>query len=182
MYTHKDLIPIAYKWAMMAGSCGVAFKELNTRCSNGEYPDILGMRGNGTLLIEVKATISDFLSDKNKKFRKNPALGMGDFRFYLCPTNLIKISELPENWGLIYVNADGKARCVHNPYCKSALGNIWGINLHTKNHHAEHGLFYSAFRRLHIKGYIDSIYDKNYVRGYVEDFAKEKENTKPTLF
>jgi hypothetical protein len=27
---HSDLIPIAYKWVLKNGSCGCAFKELNS--------------------------------------------------------------------------------------------------------------------------------------------------------
>jgi len=169
--THKELVPIAYKWVMKAGSCGVAFREFKTLCSNGECPDILGIRSGGhTVLIECKATRSDFLSDKNKKFRKNPQLGMGDFRFYLCPVGLISKEELPLNWGLIYVSDNGKSRCIHNPYCKTALGNIWGVNLHEKNYKAEQGFTYSALRRLYIKGHIECIYDKNYNRNFVEQF------------
>lgn len=166
MFTHKELIPIAYKWARTNGSCGVVFKELNTNCSNGEYPDVFGIRSVGhTVLIEVKISRSDFLADKKKMFRQTPQLGMGTYRFYMCPTGLIKPEELPENWGLIYVadsgNNYGKARCVVNPYCKSTTGNIWDDG-NEKNWLAEHGLMYSALRRLHINGSLESIYDKNY--------------------
>jgi len=49
MFTHKDLIPIAYKWVLKRGSCGVAFKELNTHASNGEYPDVLASVALGGL-------------------------------------------------------------------------------------------------------------------------------------
>lgn len=166
MFTHKELIPIAYKWAMTKGKCGVAFKELNTLTCNSEYPDILGIQGAGnTLLIEVKVSRTDFLADAKKTFRKYPNLGMGTYRFYFCPVGLIKVDELPTGWGLIYVDEFGtnykKPRCVHNPYCKSLTGNIWQDRLE-KNWRAEHGLMYSALRRLHIKGHIESIYDKKY--------------------
>lgn len=160
--THKDLIPIAYRWVLKAGRCGVAFKELNSTACNGEYPDVIGMRAWGqSVLIEVKVSRSDFLCDKKKDFRKNPEKGMGDYRFYCCPAGLIKPADLPVNWGLIWVNPQGKARCIVNPYSKSLDGNIWN-NPHVKNWQAEHGLMYSALRRLHIKGHIDSIYDKQY--------------------
>lgn len=185
MYTHKDLIPIAYRWVMKNTSCGVAFKELNSMASNGEYPDVIGFGGWAfSVLIEVKVSRSDFLCDKKKAFRKNPESGMGTQRFYMCPTDLIKVADLPDGWGLIYVSESGKAICIHNPYKRKIIDKqiVLGHPGFTKNSHAEIGLMYSALRRLHIKGHIDRIYDKNYVRGYVEDFAKEKENTKPTLF
>ena len=54
-------------------------------------------------MIETKITRYDFLADKNKKFRKDPSLGIGKYRYYACPKGLIKIEELPEKWGLIEV-------------------------------------------------------------------------------
>lgn len=166
MFTHKDLIPIAYRWVLKSGSCGVAFKELNTHASNGEYPDVIGFGSWGrSVLIEVKVSRSDFLADRKKSFRKYPEQGMGRFRFYMCPVGLIKPADLPDNWGLIYVSVTGKAKCVVNPYCKSNSGNIWGDGFENRNMIAEHGFMFSALRRLHIKGHIVSIYDKQYVYG-----------------
>jgi len=86
---------------------------------------------------------------------------MGKFRFYLCPFGLIKIEELPSNWGLIYVDDKNRAKCVHNPYNPKG-GNIWR-NGFEQNLLAEHGLMYSALRRLHLKGDLVKIYDKQYV-------------------
>jgi hypothetical protein len=164
MFTHKDLIPIAYKWVLKRASCGVAFKELNTNCSNKEYPDVIGFSGWGrSVLIEVKVSRSDFLNDKKKAFRKDPHLGMGMYRFFMCPTGLIATHELPAGWGLIYVAGSGRATCVHNPYFKGPEGNIWANGFDKRNIVAEHGLMVSALRRLHIKGHIESIYDKQYI-------------------
>lgn len=160
-FTHKDLIPIAYRWVLKNASCGVAFKELVTLSS--ECPDVLGIQsGTNTVLIEVKVTRSDFLADRKKPFRIYPEKGMGTFRFYLCPQGLIKPEELPLNWGLIYVSALGKAKCNVNPYCKTTSGNIWSGGFANKNAAAEMGMMYSALRRLHIKGHLESIYDKQY--------------------
>lgn len=44
--THADLIPVAYKWAIKTGKCGVAFKEFKTLCPNSEIPDVLGFKEN----------------------------------------------------------------------------------------------------------------------------------------
>jgi len=172
-FTHKDLIPIAYRWVLKNGSCGVAFKELNTNCINGEYPDVIGFGAWGhSVLIEVKVSRSDFLCDKKKTFRKHPEKGMGSERFYMCPSGLIKKEELPLGWGLIYVNPDGKAKVVVKngimvPYGIKAERFI--VHIHEKNIKAEHGLMYSALRRLHIKGHIDSIYDKQYNYNHKEE-------------
>ncbi len=149
--SHSDLIEVAYAWVLKSGSCGVAFKELNTLTSS-EYPDVIGFGSWGhSVLLEVKTSRSDFQADKKKAFRKNPVLGMGSQRFYLVPKNLITIEELPAGWGLIYVDEVLKTRCVHNPFKANK-------NLFTKNIIAEHGLMYSALRRLHLRGLIDQIY------------------------
>lgn len=164
MFTHKDLIPIAYKWVLKRASCGVAFRELNTHASNGEYPDVLGFGAWGhSVLIEVKVSRSDFLADRKKIFRIHPERGMGRYRFYMCPAGLIKPEELPAGWGLIYVSDTGKAKCEINPYCRSVTGNIWSEGFENRNLLSEHGFMFSALRRLHIKAHIESIYDKQYI-------------------
>jgi len=76
------------------------------RC--GECPDAFAWGGSSTQLIEAKVTRSDFLSDKKKLWRNNPPYGIGKYRSYICPTDLIKAEELPEYWGLIYIDEKGK--------------------------------------------------------------------------
>lgn len=151
--THKQLVDIGYKWIMKR--CGVAFRELKSL--NYEIPDVIGFTSGESFLIECKANRADYLNDKSKFFRIHPEQGMGKFRFYLCPTGLISINELPDNWGLIYVNS-GKAKCVHNPYGGGNIYSNWGY--HKRNKDAEMRLMYSALRRLHIRGRIDEIYEK----------------------
>lgn len=157
--THKELVEIAYRWVLRNCSCGIAFKELEC-CGTNEIPDVIGFGGWAhSVLVEVKVSRADFLGDKRKSFRKNPDEGMGTQRYYCCPTGLIKKEELPQGWGLVYVDDKGKAKRVHCPY----RGNIGerhdGFK---KNTVAEHGIMYSALRRLFIKGYVKYIYDKDY--------------------
>ncbi len=153
-FTHSELVEIAYKWVMQRS--GFAFKELKT-CN--EEPDVIGFRSGESFLVECKKTRSDFLSDKNKPFRIRPELGMGKFRFFLCPKDLISIEELPENWGLIYVNEKGKARCVYNPYGKGNIYSSWDC-FSPRNESAERQMMYSALRRLQIRGLVKEIYTK----------------------
>lgn len=154
---HRKLVEAAYSWVMKSSSCGVAFKELNTNACNQEYPDVIGFGAFGhSVLIECKTSRSDFHADKKKSFRKTPALGMGTQRFYCCLTGLLRVEDLPDGWGLIYVNEKLKPKCVHNPY----KGNIGERNGgFEKNIKAEHGVMYSALRRLHLRGRIDEIYE-----------------------
>lgn len=162
--THKEVVNLAYKWILKSGSCGVAFRELYSAACNGEYPDVIGFQSSGySVLIEVKVSRSDFLGDKKKRFRINPELGMGSERYYCCPQGLIKQEELPTGWGLIYI-INGKAKLVYKPMIEvvKPYGSYKTKYRHEKNIRAEHGLMYSALRRLHLKGHIESIYDKEY--------------------
>jgi len=165
--THKDLVEVGYKWVLKSGGCGVAFKELNSGAFNGEYPDVIGFASGGhSLLIEVKTSRSDFLSDSRKRFRKDPKIGMGSYRYYLCPKGLIKREELPEGWGLIYVDDKLRARVEYKPMIEvvKECGTYKYHYTHEKCLKSEHGLMYSALRRLFIKGYVKHIYDKDYNR------------------
>ena len=152
---HKMYVELAYRWVMNNTSCGIAFKELKT--ANTESPDVIGFGSWGhSVLVEVKVNRGDFLSDKNKFFRKHPEKGMGSQRFYFCPKGLISKEELPAGWGLVWVGCNMKARIVYSPY----KGNI-GERCEPlkKNIKAEHIMMYSALRRLHLRGLIDLIYE-----------------------
>lgn len=142
--THKELVDLSYKYVLNKMSCGVAVAELKT--TEKEIVDVLGFGAwNHSVLIEVKVSRQDFLKDKYKSFRQNPSEGVGRYRFYCCPEGLIKETELPNNWGLIYENK-GKLRMIYNPYCTNPQGNIFkGGFLYNKD--AERAIMYSALRR-----------------------------------
>lgn len=143
--THKELVDLSHKFVLKKMSCGFGVRELKT--TEKEIVDVLGFGAyNHSVLIEVKVSRSDFLADRNKSFRINPEEGVGKYRFYCCPKELIKIEDLPNNWGLIY-EENKKLEIVHNPYCKSLKGNIFsgGFNY---NKDAERAIMYSTLRRL----------------------------------
>lgn len=172
--THAELVDAAYKWVLKRGSCGVAFKELYSYASNGEYPDVIGFGSGTSTIIECKTSRSDFFADQKKSFRMYPELGMGRYRYYCSLPDLIKASELPNGWGLLYV-IDGKAKRVHNPY-GTLEGNIYTGGF-APNLKAEHELMYSALRRLFIKGHVKHIYDKKYDRSKTaEELIELNEN------
>lgn len=141
--THREVIESSAKWVKRIFP--LVFKEW--AWSGEEQPDIIGFRGCETCLVEAKVSRSDFLRDKKKSFRVDMSKGMGDYRFYACPTGLIKKEELPENWGLIYVNEKGKSSCIVNPYCGNLKGNIWKNKL-PKSTNAEYGIMYSIMRKI----------------------------------
>lgn len=154
--THKQLVQIGYKWALKR--CGFAFRELKT--AHDEIPDVLGFNSRGTFLLEAKTSRADFLADKKKVFRIFSERGIGDWRFFIVPKGLVKIEELPENWGLIEVNEKGSAITTFNPFGNGNIYYRW--KRCKKNIDAEYTFMYSALRRLHLRKRIDEIYDNNF--------------------
>lgn len=79
-------------------------------CCGAELTDVWGTTGDCTVIIEVKTNRSDFLADKRKYARSKQAEVLnhqiGNYRYYLCPTGVIKEDDLPDNWGLL--EYDGK--------------------------------------------------------------------------
>lgn len=161
VFTHDDLVLIAYNWLLNSANCGIAFKELRT-ASSTEIADAIGFQSGGvSFLVECKVSRNDFFKDKEKKFRQTPAKGMGTYRYYLTPAGIVLPHDLPANWGLIWVNEKGKARKIHYPIIEAVndSGNKYRSHYkHEKNLKAEHGLLYSALRRLHLRGLVDTIY------------------------
>ena len=90
-------------------------------------------------------------------------MGVGVFRFFMCPKGLIKKEELPDKRGLIEVNDQGVARKKIGP-----RGNVWDGNhewCFERSIENEMALMYSALRRLHLRGVIPLNYDKSYKKG-----------------
>lgn len=73
-----------------------------------EDADVWGTNGASTTLVEVKTSRADFLRDKEKRCRKDPLSGMGNFRWYYALEGIIKEEELPEGWGLVEADKTGK--------------------------------------------------------------------------
>lgn len=120
---HTDLCNLAVKWLRRPASqggpgCNVAASEC-TGSYSGEITDAIGFRSVGdeqhSVVVEAKVTRSDFLADANKPHRSGLVAGMGVFRYYLAPTGLIQVEEVPAGWGLIEVSPRGalKVRCGH---------------------------------------------------------------------
>lgn len=118
--THRELCEIGFRFLKRPESAnghGCHFSIIEAACY-GENPDVFGVRhgihghGVGTFLLEAKTSRSDFLADRNKPHRINPELGVGKYRYYICPTGLIEPRELPEKWGLIYVSPKGTCKVV----------------------------------------------------------------------
>lgn len=122
-WTHKALCDVAVKWLKRPHSrgghgCHVAVSEVASGWS-GEIPDAIGFRSSGyrdgSVVVEVKVSRSDFLNDMKKPHRNGEKLGMGTWRYYLCPEGLISKDELPEKWGLLYLTPRGGVKPIAGP-------------------------------------------------------------------
>ncbi|PRH19529.1 hypothetical protein [Burkholderia multivorans] len=144
---HKLLVTLGERWLKRQGFAVVATElvTLGTR----EQADVIGFKSQCSAVIEAKASRSDFLADARKPHRI--AGGLGTYRFYLCPPDVIQVSDLPERWGLLY--ADGRTireilRPTGNawPSPRSPFGD-WSAFQHEADQDAERGVLFSIARR-----------------------------------
>ncbi|CAI1610744.1 adenylosuccinate synthase [Serratia liquefaciens] len=128
--THNDLNAIAAKWLKRPESgngpgCQVAMTEVGG-LYGGERADAFGYRwgwGGGSVVVESKVSRSDFLADRAKPHRNGTTQGMGTYRYYICPEGLIDIHDLPNGWGLLWVNKRGHVKLkAGHVCCYRALG------------------------------------------------------------
>ena len=160
--THDDLVFRAERWLKSLG-CGVVFRdEFRPYTFNGEFPDAIGWRDGLSFLVECKTSRADFLADKKKRFRKDPSLGMGDWRFFMCEPDVIKVDDLPEGWGLLYVLPKQIKKVYGVP-----KGNCewWSRKPFEGHKRSENQMMYSALRRLALKGSFDQVYEKLFEKG-----------------
>ena len=109
---HKELTLKASRWLKkhsnntVIPNCSTIATEIVCANATGEIPDVIGWCSWTSVLIEAKSSRSDFKRDTKKIFREQQNKGMGEFRYYICPTNLIKVKELPHLWGLLYYSEE----------------------------------------------------------------------------
>lgn len=118
-----------------------------------ERVDVIGFRSQVSCLIESKVSRSDFLNEKKKPERSGESLGVGVYRFYICPEGLLKLEDIPDNWGLLYSNGKKVTQVMRKP-----PGNMWpafesGSDdwksiQHKVNSSAERAILFSLCRRL----------------------------------
>ena len=152
---HNQLVLRAEKW-LNQQNCKVVIRDpFKAYTTNGEQPDAIGWRDGLSILIECKSSRADFLADKKKNFRVKSEIGMGDWRFYMCPPDVIKPHDLPEGWGLLYVAGKQVKKAVGFP--KNTQW--WAQKPFDGCKRSENMMLVSALRRLSIRGYLPEIYD-----------------------
>lgn len=153
---HDDLCIRAARF-LKSNGFGVVFDDrYQAATGSGELPDAIGFRNGVSCLIEVKVSRADFLADRKKHFRVKPNLGMGDWRFYLCPKDLISPDEVPNGWGLLYATKKQIKRIKGFP----PNSQWFNCKPFESNKQAECDFMYGALRRMQIKGVFDLIYEK----------------------
>jgi len=148
---HQNLVDLAIRWLKRQGFSVIA-SELNCHGSR-EIPDVYACRETCSAIVEVKVSRSDFLADAKKPERTQG--GLGNYRLYLCPAELIQVSDIPPGWGLLY--AYGKKIEVKH----FAMGNMWpnerhltenwGPFFHPSNLSLERAALFSIARRLSVR-------------------------------
>ena len=154
--THSDLCLLtAHHFLKAPGGAKLALYEYQGFATS-EFPDVFLVGLGWTKLYEIKVSRSDFLADQKKKCREKhcaprfwgyntkmplppekwliqyPHLGI--HRYYVCESGLILPEELPEGWGLYWVN--GKK------FFQKQESGKWRPDVH-----AERDIITHAFRR-----------------------------------
>lgn len=121
--THAQLVERAGRWLLKTMRYPVVLLEPGYG-GGCEVPDVLGFEGGRSILIECKASRSDFLSDKKKVARTRG--GMGAERWYFAPRGMIAAEEVPEGWGLLElrIRSDRVFRTVRPPGGGDARGRL----------------------------------------------------------
>jgi len=155
--THAELVAIAERWLSNQG-CKIVLREFSTQIQSGEIPDAIGFGRGTSVLVECKTTRSDFLRDKRKPFRRAPEHGLGDWRYYLCPADVIQPSDLPQGWGLLWLQGN-RVRAIVDPGKKPGVPRYGGIAPFEGHKRNEQTLLVSALRRLALRGHLPEIYE-----------------------
>lgn len=151
---HAALVKRGERWLRRRGFGVVIRDEFRAITGNGEQPDVIGWRNGVSAVIECKVSRADFFKDAKKPFRQAPGSGMGDWRFYLCPAQLLREADMPPGWGLLWAYSK-QIRSIHG-----VPPNTWW---HSKmpfqgNKRVENQILASALRRLWFQGHFDEIY------------------------
>jgi len=87
-WTHAQLVERAGRWLLNTKHCKLVMLEPKPISCN-EHPDVIGWRPTGeSYLVECKTSQADYTGDGRKAWRRW-GVGMGLFRYFLSPPNVI---------------------------------------------------------------------------------------------
>lgn len=110
---HDRLVARGFRWLQNTQKCRPVFAEMTTAA--GATPDVIGWHYGASRLLEAKTSRSDFFGDKAKLHSIHPEYSMGRKRWYIVPDGLVKAEDLPEGWGLLYVQGVSVIEIVEAP-------------------------------------------------------------------
>lgn len=142
---HSELVEIARKW--LCRFCPVVITEM---ASTDEVPDGIGWNGGFSTLIECKVSRSDFLGEQH--YRRNMPAQIGQHRYYLVPSGLLTLSDLPDGWGLLELTAAGVRQTKKSDIFAGDKVNFG----------AERRLLCSAIRRVFASNSVSGVYVRCY--------------------
>ena len=143
--THTELCDLGAKWLKSNGLVKwqkPKYIVVEIESIGIPQPDIYGFGNCRTQQIEVKVSRSDFLADKKKYHMQFPDKNVGQYRSYLCPENMIKESDLPEKWGLLWIDGNKRISAIRHPELQDSCLN------------SEITIISSILRRIEIKSQI----------------------------
>lgn len=143
--THNDLVRRGAEWLRRHHNCGVVLTEYHSRLD--AVPDVIGFGYRGSVVIECKASRSDFFADKNKSHRSaRVSKQLGNYRYYLTSPDIVTSEDIPEGWGLLYIWDKLITVEVHPVFHEEPEIRV-----------AEYSILYSLVRRAEIRGMISEI-------------------------
>ncbi|AOJ79201.1 hypothetical protein WS86_00210 (plasmid) [Burkholderia savannae] len=147
--SHAELVELSARHVKKIGF-PVVGKEVRAWYSR-EEGDVIAFRSTSSLLVEAKCSRSDFRADARKPERTNGGLGV--YRFYVCPAGLIHAEEVPERWGLWWVDGrkitqiKGPVGNHWPPYNAASTVADWARFMHQPDVAAERAVMFSIARR-----------------------------------
>ncbi|MFT5716006.1 MAG: hypothetical protein ACI9T7_000179 [Oleiphilaceae bacterium] len=150
---HEYLSKLAAKWAKKQGFPVVATNL--TAAGSREKVDLIAFRSSCSLMIESKISRSDFFADAKKPERVEG--GVGTYRFYITPFDMVSSTEIPDGWGLLYVDGKNVIDIIRPkgnlwPSIDCSVENDWRDFMHSADQEAERAMLFSISRRL-VSGY-----------------------------
>lgn len=117
MGSHGDLVRLGSRWVKRQGFPVIATEI--AAVGSREQPDIIGFRSTASVVVEVKVSRADFLADARKPERAPGGMGLGLYRFYLCPEGVLQAEDMPPRWGLRHARGRSIVEI------KRPTGNTW---------------------------------------------------------
>lgn len=125
--THDELVNAAANWLRKKKRLPVVIQDVH--CSMvSEQPDVIGWTNwGGSILVECKVSMSDFVRDSTKSFRRRPDQGMGLERYYAFPAGFVDSyprakgtspyvhTLCPRGWGIVEFDARARANVLLKP-------------------------------------------------------------------